>query len=165
MSGVFAIWALSGYLLFPQPDRGTFGDMFGAVNALFSGMAFAGVIYTVLLQRQALQLQREELQATRLELARSAAAQERSEHVLQLQAEAAEYGQRLSAVNHMLEFAELCQRRLQAGSLNQAEEQQCMLWAERRTALVDELDRVFMEVVARRRSTKPISQERNPRTF
>lgn len=26
--------------------RGTFGDQFGAVNALFSGLAFAGLIYT-----------------------------------------------------------------------------------------------------------------------
>jgi hypothetical protein len=31
--------------------RGQFGDKFGAVNALFSGMAFAGIIFTILLQR------------------------------------------------------------------------------------------------------------------
>jgi hypothetical protein len=35
-------------------DRGTFGDMFGAVNALFSGFAFAGLGYAVYLQRQEL---------------------------------------------------------------------------------------------------------------
>ena len=41
--------------------------MFGSVNALFSGLAFAGVIYAILLQREELGLQREELIKTRLE--------------------------------------------------------------------------------------------------
>lgn len=31
--------------------RGVIGDSFGAINALFSGLAFAGVIFTILLQR------------------------------------------------------------------------------------------------------------------
>jgi hypothetical protein len=46
-------------------DRGTFGDMFGGVNALFSGLAFAGVIYAILLQRHDLELQRVELRGQR----------------------------------------------------------------------------------------------------
>lgn len=49
-------------------DRGTFGDQFGAVNALFSGLAFAGLIYTIILQRSELELQREELRMTRQEM-------------------------------------------------------------------------------------------------
>lgn len=65
---VIAIWAVSGWVLYPREDRGTFGDMFGAVNALFSGLAFAGIIYAVLLQRKELQLQRRELELTRAEL-------------------------------------------------------------------------------------------------
>jgi len=32
--------------------RGLFGDKFGAVNALFSGLAFAGIIFTIFLQRR-----------------------------------------------------------------------------------------------------------------
>lgn len=56
-------------------DRGTFGDMFGAVNTLFSGLAFAGVIYAIFLQGKELELQREELKMTRDELAKSADAQ------------------------------------------------------------------------------------------
>jgi len=44
-----------------ESERGLFGDKFGAVNALFSGLAFAGVIYAIVLQRQELELQREEL--------------------------------------------------------------------------------------------------------
>lgn len=46
---------------------------------MFSGLAFAGIIYTILLQRNELQLQREELRETRDELKRSADAQEKSE--------------------------------------------------------------------------------------
>lgn len=41
--------------------RGLFGDMFGAINALFSGLAFAGLIITILLQREELKAQKEEL--------------------------------------------------------------------------------------------------------
>ncbi|MGK0447081.1 MAG: hypothetical protein ACJA2M_000853 [Polaribacter sp.] len=48
-------------------DRGTLGDMFGTVNALFSGLAFAGIIFTILLQRKELSYQREELRETRKE--------------------------------------------------------------------------------------------------
>lgn len=43
--------------------------MFGAVNALFSGLAFSVLIYTMLMQREELKLQREELRSTRAELA------------------------------------------------------------------------------------------------
>ncbi len=55
---------------------GEFGDSFGTITALFSGLAFAGIIITLYLQRGDLQLQREmleaqyeELKATREELA------------------------------------------------------------------------------------------------
>jgi hypothetical protein len=45
-----------------------FGDMFGAVNSLFSGLAFACLIYTIFLQKNELGLQRKELEYTREEL-------------------------------------------------------------------------------------------------
>ena len=45
--------------------------MFGSINALFSGLAFAGIIYTILLQRKELELQREELKLTREEIKKS----------------------------------------------------------------------------------------------
>ena len=50
------------------PERGQFGDLFGAVNALFSGLAFAGLIITIWLQRRDLQYQREALEQTRQEM-------------------------------------------------------------------------------------------------
>jgi len=44
---------------------GAFGDKFGAVNSIFSGLAFGGIIFTILLQKKELRLQREELRETR----------------------------------------------------------------------------------------------------
>ena len=73
--------ALGVIVWFMLPDwttRGQFGDMFGVVNALFSGGALVGVIYAVLLQRREPQLQRQELELTRRELERTASAQEES---------------------------------------------------------------------------------------
>jgi len=69
---VISSWLLSFFLIpkyFNTPtEQGVFGDMFGAVNALFSGLAFAGVIIALYLQKQELSLQREELEETREEL-------------------------------------------------------------------------------------------------
>jgi hypothetical protein len=59
-------------------NAGTFGDMFGAANAFFSGLALLGVIYAIILQQKELQLQRLELQETRTELRRSADAEAES---------------------------------------------------------------------------------------
>lgn len=78
-------WAAMLYFIEGWQDRGLFGDMFGSVNALFSGAALAGVIYTIFLQRKELQLQRRELEMTREELHRSAEAQEKSEQALREQ--------------------------------------------------------------------------------
>lgn len=52
---------------------GTFGDQFGAANALFSGLAFAGLIYTIMLQRSDLRNQRKELFLQRQEMKRNRA--------------------------------------------------------------------------------------------
>ena len=65
---VVLVWVGLGFYASKQQEPGTFGDMFGAANALFSGLAFAGLIYTVWLQRIELRFQREDLEATRLVL-------------------------------------------------------------------------------------------------
>ncbi len=56
-------------------ERAFFGDMFGAVNTLFSGLAFSILAWTMLLQREELKLQRRELQENRTELKRTADSQ------------------------------------------------------------------------------------------
>lgn len=48
--------------------RGTVGDSFGALNALFSGFAFAGLIVTLIMQKDELSMQREELDEAKNEL-------------------------------------------------------------------------------------------------
>ena len=65
---VLGSWGSTWYLLKDMTNRGTFGDMFGAVNALYSGLAFAGVVFAILLQSKELKLQRKELKYTRDEL-------------------------------------------------------------------------------------------------
>lgn len=61
------LWVYFDYKDEKFDKRGTFGDMFGSVNALFSGLAFVGIIMTILLQRKELILQRQELKDTRVE--------------------------------------------------------------------------------------------------
>ena len=70
--GVIILWTANmifAIYYFPKPDQiGQFGDMFGAVNALFAGLAFAGVIFAIILQKKELELQRQELRETRGEI-------------------------------------------------------------------------------------------------
>lgn len=59
-------WPIDEYSL----DRsGLFGDSFGVVTCLFSGLAFAGMIITIHMQHNQLELQRKELGLQRKELA------------------------------------------------------------------------------------------------
>jgi hypothetical protein len=98
---VFA-WTLCWVLLYDNTNRGTFGDMFGAVNALFSGLAFGGVIFAIILQRNELALQREELTLTRKELQRSAEAQEKSEIALSKQAESNKVLTQINVLSYLI---------------------------------------------------------------
>lgn len=136
------------YMLPDWQTRGQFGDVFGAANALFSGLAFAGLIYAILLQREDLELQRKELEMTRQELTRSAAAQEQSEIALRAQAEAASQSAKLSATNFLLEHykSELTAMRGSAFMANDARLVR-MRELERRTqVLVAVLDNMFNSV-------------------
>lgn len=69
---IIGLWAGSIILIYllmgNWSDRGTFGDAFGSINALFSGLAFGGVVLAIILQTKELEYQREELQQTREEL-------------------------------------------------------------------------------------------------
>ncbi|GMU42715.1 MAG: DUF4200 domain-containing protein [Xanthomonadales bacterium] len=61
---------------------------YSALEALFAGLAFLGLLSTIWIQRQELRLQRMELVQTREEMRRQAEAQEKSERALHAQAEA-----------------------------------------------------------------------------
>jgi len=58
------------FLWFPgnMEKRGQFGDMFGFLGALFSGLAFAGLIVTIRQQREDLKNQRDEIELQREDL-------------------------------------------------------------------------------------------------
>ncbi len=51
--------------------RGQVGDMFGVLGAVFSGLAFAGLIVTLIQQHDDLKLQREDLRLQRQEIAQT----------------------------------------------------------------------------------------------
>jgi len=60
------IFGLVMYFTFGDWTKsGVFGETFGAVDSLFSSLAFGALIYTIILQSKELMLQREELQLTR----------------------------------------------------------------------------------------------------
>ena len=63
---VIGIWGASATALVLTVDdfgkSGTFGDSFGVLNTLFSGLAFAGIIVTVKMQNDEMREQRKELQ-------------------------------------------------------------------------------------------------------
>ncbi len=105
---ILVIWILSAILILfgldNWSDRGTFGDLFGAVNALFSGLAFAGLIYTIVLQKQDLELQRKEIAQNRTELKKSANAQQKSEQALVEQVEQMKITAKLNALKTLIEY-------------------------------------------------------------
>lgn len=73
-----AVVLLGVGLFVALPDwqtRGQFGDMYGVLNTTFSGLAFAALVFTLVLQRKELRLQRLELALTRAELEKQSAAQ------------------------------------------------------------------------------------------
>ena len=99
--GIVLIWLAYGSVFVARNPfgedwtrSGQFGDAFGALNALFSGLALAGVIYALRLQMQELALQREEMAQSRDELKRTADAQSAQVELLARQIGAMEEGQR-----------------------------------------------------------------------
>jgi len=66
-----ANWVLICLLLPDWGSRASFGGMFGAVGALFSGVALAGVAYALVLQSRQLEIQRIEVAETRRDIEES----------------------------------------------------------------------------------------------
>ena len=88
-----ATWPIDEYSV---SKAGAFGDSFGLLTSLFSGLAFSGMIITILLQRKELSLQREELQENRKEFAKGAEAQERNAQLSALTTLLNEYKSQIS---------------------------------------------------------------------
>ncbi|ESS68928.1 hypothetical protein MGMO_141c00110 [Methyloglobulus morosus KoM1] len=131
---IIVLWALDWIFLvyiFPEwQERGQFGDMFGSVNSLFSGLAFGGVIYTIFLQRQELALQRKELELTRDQLSRAADAQEQSEKALMMQVDTLQRTAQLSALNSLIEHYSIKIANTPVASEKAAAQKQQLLYVE-----------------------------------
>ncbi len=77
--GAVLVYMAAISLLVPAlSERGQLGDSFGMLTSVFSGLAFAGMVYAILMQSQELRLQREELTLTRTELVATRKEQERA---------------------------------------------------------------------------------------
>lgn len=85
---IYLTWPISELSI---DKSGVFGDSFGALTSMFSGLAFSGMIVTILLQRDELALQRNEIAENRIQFERSAAAQERSARLSALSTLLTEY--------------------------------------------------------------------------
>lgn len=146
--GVVSAWAVSFLIIyFALPSweqRAQLGDLFGVVNSLFSGLAFAGVIYTIYLQREELALQRKELQLTREELRRTATAQEKSELALNKQVEALEVTAQLNSLAMMVEHSQVLIERSPVARDRALAETQQREYVEKLRRLVTDLEDRFL---------------------
>lgn len=87
-----------------ENNRGTFGDMFGAVNAIFSGLAFAGLIFTIHLQRKDLNIQMEVLRSQTEEMSKQSIEAARTADQLEQQQSLMNYQLAQSTVNNLIEI-------------------------------------------------------------
>lgn len=94
------IFGLFGYD--SNDSRGTFGDMFGAVNALFSGLAFAGLIFTISLQRKDLAIQFRTLESQLAEMETQSKAAEETAKQLESQQQLINLQMLQSTVNNLI---------------------------------------------------------------
>lgn len=106
--GVIILWIVSGFIIYligkDWGERGTIGDMFGAINALFSGLAFAGVLYAIFLQSEDLKIHKTELELNRKELRASANAQNQAQKALREQVTQMQLTAKLNAMNTIINY-------------------------------------------------------------
>lgn len=69
---ICAVWLASFVLIYFCIDdwdvRGQFGDLFGSVNSLFLGLAFAGLVIAIIQQRHDSQLQRQAINQSKKDI-------------------------------------------------------------------------------------------------
>lgn len=105
---IIVIYFLSAVIIYfladNWSDRGTIGDMFGAVNALFSGLAFVALIYTIILQREEIKMNRLEIELNRKELKKSANAQHNSQQALKDQVVQTHLTAKINAMSTVINY-------------------------------------------------------------
>ncbi len=96
---------LFGYILFVtsttnwKTNLGTFGDSFGVVNTLFTGLTFSGLIINLLQQREEIKIQKEDLLESRKQFSRSADAQEKTARLTAFSGLLKEYNEQIETLS------------------------------------------------------------------
>lgn len=88
------LWFISDW-----QTRGQFGDSFGVVTSLFSGLGFAGLICTIVLQKKQIDIQRDDSEVLREETRESLNNQRRANHLSALTFLMEHYDRRLLKLN------------------------------------------------------------------
>jgi hypothetical protein len=107
-ASIISVWLITPaavIFLVGSEGAGAFGDIFGSINALFSGLAFAALIAALYMQREELSLQRNELTLTRLELQRASQAQEKAGDYLAEQAQVMKVAAHLNGLATLIHAA------------------------------------------------------------
>ncbi|HLT24746.1 MAG TPA: hypothetical protein VK004_06440 [Ignavibacteria bacterium] len=142
---VIVLWLAVGvgvYFAFDNMEhRGQFGDLFGAANSLFSGLALAGVVFAIFLQRKDLALQRAELRMSRDQLKRTADTQEKAERTRIQQANTMYITAKIEAYNAILEYYS-DRAEISAGDMNLSRDElmEYKKYHEKLKTLVEDLD-------------------------
>ena len=99
---LWLVFALVPSLLGIKPEKsGTWGDTFGALNTLFSGLAFFGVAIAVALEHEELKATKEQLAIAREEARSGDEARKKSDEIIARQAEALLAAARMNAAGLM----------------------------------------------------------------
>jgi len=100
-------------------------------------LAFAGLIYTIILQKQDLELQRNEIALNRTELKKTAKAQQNSEKALIEQVEQMKVASKLNALKTLIDYYNI-----QIANTNNSEDI-ITLAKEKRKATIQEIDNLI----------------------
>jgi hypothetical protein len=98
------------------PAQGQFGDQFGALNSLFSGLAFLGLILTIIFQSRDLQTQTRALEMQITEFQEQKKEMERSAKAQELANEIALRGFAVDSINQQLGVTKLLYQEAAPGS-------------------------------------------------
>ena len=104
---VLILWIITpfvvAYFVNPFDQRGIAGDLYGALNALFTGLAFAGLITTLIMQKRELALQRAELKETRKEMSNQRGEMALQNKQIKLQIFESAFFQMVAVLNRFIE--------------------------------------------------------------
>lgn len=100
---IYVSWPISTYSI---DKSALLGDSFGILSSLFSGLAFAGLIVTLAMQRKTLDAQMEELALARQEYKRQGDALKGQEAVMSRQFEAIRLQSYEGTLNRLLDLKE-----------------------------------------------------------